>query len=71
MGDLGYGIVLYANAGLQGATLGMQRALTHLLRNGRLDEDPTLVVPFAERQRLVNKALFDELEQHYGAASQP
>lgn len=70
LGELGYGIVLYANAGLQSATLGMQRALTSLLQNGRLDEDLTLVVPFAERQRLVNKALFDELEYRYGAAGQ-
>ncbi|WP_110948232.1 isocitrate lyase/PEP mutase family protein [Pseudomonas bohemica] len=70
LGELGYGIVLYANAGLQSATLGMQRALTSLLQNGRLDEDLTLVVPFAERQRLVNKALFDELEYRYGVAGQ-
>ncbi|MDD1013915.1 isocitrate lyase/PEP mutase family protein [Pseudomonas rubra] len=66
LAQLGYGIVLYANAGLQSASLGMQRALTSLLRNGRLDEDPTLVVPFAERQRLVNKSLYEALESHYG-----
>ncbi|UVL58813.1 oxaloacetate decarboxylase [Pseudomonas sp. B21-032] len=64
---LGYGIVLYANAGLQSASLGMQRALATLLRDGRLDEDPSLVVPFAERQRLVNKTMFDQLERHYAA----
>ncbi|QXI36429.1 isocitrate lyase/PEP mutase family protein [Pseudomonas xantholysinigenes] len=65
LADLGYGIVLYANAGLQSAALGMQRALKTLLEHGRLDEDPALVVPFAERQRLVDKARFDQLERAY------
>lgn len=66
--ELGYGLVLYANAALQGAVLGMQRALGSLARNGILQEDPQLVTPFAERQRLVNKPLYDELDARYGAA---
>ncbi|GAA4339911.1 oxaloacetate decarboxylase [Pigmentiphaga soli] len=65
LAQMGYGIVLYANAALQGAMLGMQRALGALKRDGRLDEDPDLVAPFRERQRLVNKPLFDELEKRY------
>lgn len=68
--ELGYGLVLYANAALQGAVLGMQRALGALARDGILQEDPQLVVPFAERQRLVNKPLYDELDARYGAAGQ-
>ncbi|QXH33691.1 isocitrate lyase/PEP mutase family protein [Pseudomonas muyukensis] len=67
LAELGYGIVLYANAGLQSAALGMQRALGALLEHGRLDEDPALVVPFAERQRLVDKSRFDQLERAYAA----
>lgn len=66
--ELGYGLVLYANAALQGAVLGMQRALGALSRDGILQEDPQLVAPFAERQRLVNKPLYDELDARYGAA---
>ncbi|MBK0412814.1 oxaloacetate decarboxylase [Chromobacterium haemolyticum] len=66
--ELGYGLVLYANAALQGAVLGMQRALGALSRDGILQEDPQLVTPFAERQRLVNKPLYDELDARYGAA---
>ncbi|KQU80289.1 MULTISPECIES: oxaloacetate decarboxylase [unclassified Rhizobacter] len=62
---LGYGFVLYANAALQGAVAGMQRVLGALQQAGRVDEDPTLVVPFAERQRLVDKARWDELEKRY------
>ena len=61
----GYGCVLYANAVLQGAVRGMQAALGALRSTGRLDEDAALVTPFAERQRLVDKPLFDELENRY------
>ena len=61
------GIVLYANAALQGAVLGMQRALGTLQSNGRLDEDATIVAPFSERQRLVNKPLYDRLDKEYAA----
>ncbi|SFP50033.1 oxaloacetate decarboxylase [Variovorax sp. 770b2] len=65
LGQLGYGFVLYANAALQGAVAGMQRALSVLRDTRRLDEDPALVAPFAERQRLVGKPLLDELEKKY------
>ena len=61
----GYGCVLYANAALQGAVRGMQAALGVLRSTGRLDEDAALVIPFAERQRLVDKPFFDELEVRY------
>ncbi|MDM0079803.1 isocitrate lyase/PEP mutase family protein [Variovorax sp. J31P179] len=65
LGRLGYGIVLYANAALQGAVAGMQKALTVLRDARRVDEDPALVVPFAERQRLVGKPVWDALEKRY------
>ncbi|MBI58007.1 MAG: carboxyvinyl-carboxyphosphonate phosphorylmutase [Spongiibacter sp.] len=65
LAEFGYGIVLYANAALQGAVAGMQRALTVLRDERHLNEDPALVAPFAERQRLVGKAFIDELEAQY------
>lgn len=65
LGDMGYSLVLYANAALQGAVLGMQKALSTLKRDGKLDEDPALLAPFNERQRLVDKPLYDELEKRY------
>jgi 2-methylisocitrate lyase-like PEP mutase family enzyme len=65
LGALGYGLVLYANAALQGAVAGMQRALTVLRDTRRLDEDPLLVASFAERQRLVRKPELDQLEKKY------
>ncbi|RYX88238.1 MAG: isocitrate lyase/PEP mutase family protein [Comamonadaceae bacterium] len=65
LGSLGYGIVLYANAALQGAIAGMQKALTVLRDNKRLDEDTAPVVSFAERQRLVGKPEWDALDRRY------
>ena len=65
LAKMGYGIVLYANAALQGAVAGMQRALGVLKNEGHIQEDPNLVAPFAERQRLVNKPIWDALEKKY------
>jgi len=65
LSQLGYGLVLYANAALQGALTGMQRVLQQLKTTQRVDEDPALVTSFAERQRLVGKPTWDALEQRY------
>jgi 2-methylisocitrate lyase-like PEP mutase family enzyme len=61
---MGFALVLYANVALQGAVYGMQAALGQLRREGRLDESGP-VASFKERQRLVQKPLFDELEKRY------
>lgn len=65
LGQLGFGIVLYANAALQGAVMGMQKALTALRDEKEVKESSGLVTPFAERQRLVGKPEWDELEKRY------
>ena len=65
LGELGYGIVLYANAALQGAVMGMQKALTVLRDSKEVPESSGLVAPFAERQRLVGKPQWDALEKRY------
>jgi 2-methylisocitrate lyase-like PEP mutase family enzyme len=65
LGELGYGIVLYANAALQGAVAGMQKALTVLRDVKEVQESSGLVATFAERQRLVNKPEWDALEKRY------
>lgn len=66
LAELGFGIVLYANAALQGALAGMQNALTVLRDEKELREAGGLVAPFAERQRLVGKPDWDALEKRYG-----
>ena len=65
LGQLGFGFVLYANAALQGAVAGMQKCLTLLRDEHKVDEDPAIVAPFLERQRLVNRDFWDGLEQKY------
>lgn len=69
-GRMGFGLVLYANAALQGAVFGMAAALTRLRDTGRLDEDSGLVATFAQRQQLVQKDLFDELALRYRRAGE-
>ncbi len=65
LAELGYGIVLYANAALQGAVAGMQKALIVLRDDKEVKESSGLVTPFAERQRLVGKPEWDALEKIY------
>ncbi|MHA7602422.1 isocitrate lyase/PEP mutase family protein [Alicycliphilus sp. T452] len=65
LGELGFGIVLYANAALQGAVAGMQKALAVLRDEKEVRESSGLVAPFAERQRLVGKPAWDALEKRY------
>jgi len=66
-----FGLVLYANVALQGAILGMQTALKELKSSGRVDETSATIASFSERQRLVQKPLFDELERRYSEHRSP
>ena len=63
--EMGFSLVLYANAALQGAVQGMQTALRTLRDKGVLEEGSGLIASFAERQRLVDKPRFDEMERRY------
>jgi len=65
--EMGFALVLYANAALQGAIHGMQAALRSLSQAGVLDE--RAVTSFAERQRLVGKPAFDAMETRYAAGA--
>ena len=64
--EWGFGMVLYANAALQGALMGSKLALQALQREGQLLESSGLVATFEERQRYVDKDRFDALNQKYG-----
>jgi 2-methylisocitrate lyase-like PEP mutase family enzyme len=65
LAKMGYALVLYANVALQGAIAGMQAALKSLKTTGRIDAGSAMVASFMERQRLVKKPFFDELERKY------
>lgn len=67
--EIGFSLVLYANAALQGAVQGMQMTLSSLKKNGVLTEDA--VTSFAERQRLVDKPAYDALEARYAPPREP
>jgi 2-methylisocitrate lyase-like PEP mutase family enzyme len=56
-------MILYAT--LQASIAGMQNVLKHLKTHGTLEGVSALLASFEERQRLVSKPRFDELEQKY------
>jgi 2-methylisocitrate lyase-like PEP mutase family enzyme len=62
---MGFSMVLYANAALQASIAGMQKVLGHLKTNGSLDGASDQLAGFEERQRLVGKSRFDDLEKKY------
>jgi len=66
-GEMGFAMVLYANAALQGAVRGMTNALSRLKADGELAELPELVATFKERQSLVHKPHYDALESKYSS----
>jgi hypothetical protein len=62
---MGFALILYANVALQGAIAGMTAALGSLKEGRDVGEGGGLVATFKERQRLVRKPLFDDLEKKY------
>jgi 2-methylisocitrate lyase-like PEP mutase family enzyme len=65
--EMGFSLVLYANAALQGAVHGMQTTLKALCDKGVLDE--ASVTSFEERQRLVGKPTYDAMEARYATTA--
>jgi 2-methylisocitrate lyase-like PEP mutase family enzyme len=65
--EMGFSLLLYANAALQAAIAGMQRALKTLRDEWSIGEAAGLLASFTERQRLVGKPGFDALEEKYAA----
>ncbi len=65
LAELGFGMVLYANAALQAAMLAMQDVMRALHRDGSLDAVKERLIGFEQRQQIVDKDTFDALEQRY------
>jgi 2-methylisocitrate lyase-like PEP mutase family enzyme len=63
----GFSIVLFANIALQAAIRGMQGVLAELGRTGSLDGLGDRIAPWPERQRLVRKPEFDDLDARYSS----
>lgn len=66
LAEMGFALVLYANAALQSAIHGMQAVLGALRREGSLTSVEGILAPFEERQRVVAKPYYDDLERKYG-----
>ncbi|WP_019928493.1 oxaloacetate decarboxylase [Nocardia sp. BMG111209] len=66
LAELGYSIVLHANLPLLAGLRGMQDALNLLRDTGSVDE--SRIATWSERQRLVRRAEFEELEARYATA---
>ncbi len=60
-----YAIVLYANAALQGAIFGMRNVLKSLRETGNLQGSEAILAPWAERQELVRKDLYDAVAARF------
>ncbi|MBI2760417.1 MAG: oxaloacetate decarboxylase [Chloroflexi bacterium] len=68
--ELGFAIVLYANLALLAGIRGMQDALRHLRAGGDPATRPPIAT-WAERQRLVRKAEFDQLGRRFAHREPP
>jgi len=62
---MGYSVILYANSAMRGAMKGMQDVLKVLLTTGSTNTALDKMVEWSERQRLVGKDKYDELEVRY------
>lgn len=65
LAQLGFGLVLYANASLQAALKASQVVLAALKRDGSLDAVADQLADFKERQQAVSKDTYDALERRY------
>lgn len=68
--DMGFALLLYANAALQASIKAMQEVLGALHRHGSLDGVRDRLASFESRQQTVKKAEWDRLDAKYGAAGQ-
>lgn len=69
LADLGFSVALYANSAMRGAVAGMRSVLEHLAKHGDTSAAEDLMISWGDRQSLVRKPEFDELDQRY--ASEP
>ena len=69
LAEMGFGLVLYANAALQAALKASQDVLGALKRDGSLTAVADKLAGFEERQRVVAKDAYDALEARYAVAS--
>jgi 2-methylisocitrate lyase-like PEP mutase family enzyme len=67
LGSLGFSVALYANAAMRGAVAGMRQVMDHLAQQGDTKEAAHLMISWSDRQDLVRKSEFEELDRRYAA----
>lgn len=65
LGALGFRVVLHANFLLRAMALAGRRALAHLAEHGETDGYAAEILPWAERQQLVNLPAFTDLDRAF------
>jgi 2-methylisocitrate lyase-like PEP mutase family enzyme len=65
LSGFGFSIILYANAVLRAGLMGMTRAARHLLENGDTFDIQDDIMSWTDRQALVRKDFFDDLNARY------
>lgn len=68
LGELGFAVALYANAAMRGAVAGMRQVMNHLAEVGDTRDASELMISWTDRQALVRKPEFDELDAKYAVA---
>jgi 2-methylisocitrate lyase-like PEP mutase family enzyme len=66
LGDMGFDVVLYANAAMRAAVVGMREVLTSLRDTGDTRQVVDRILGWKERQELVRKPFYDDLDKKYG-----
>ena len=61
----GYAVICYANAALQASLLAMQEVLGHLHAKGSIEGVEEKLMMFAERQKVLDAAKYQDLEKRY------
>jgi 2-methylisocitrate lyase-like PEP mutase family enzyme len=69
LGELGYSYVLYANSAMRAAMHGVRTVMASLIDNGTTVGVADLMLTWEERQRLVRKDFYDQLEDRYRTES--
>jgi 2-methylisocitrate lyase-like PEP mutase family enzyme len=69
LAQIGYAMVLYAGAAVQAAIQATQHVLGHIVRTGSIEGVVDQVATFDERQRVVKKPDYDELERRYAVTT--
>lgn len=71
LGQLGFAIMLYANSAMRASVFAAREVLKHLFDTGSTESVVDRLITWEDRQSLVKKNKFDELERHFAIEMEP